>query len=204
MLNSNTRTPLTPPPPREARSQLENTTTHDTRRSIKAIDQRLFTPMSPIHTSIVSKVCGESKSPSVWILQSFCSRYSSSISRYCDTVDIDPYYTLKRSMVGRIKNFFHWMCNNYSVKKISSVETYWHQLSQLYIKWKGRRISPLTLKEIYNVNESAHIDASIHTSNRWNSLSTVHWPKNTGWTTAKPTSLSWMQWISWRCCVAIG
>ena len=63
-------------------------------------------------------------------------------------------------MVGRIKNFFHWMCNSYSVKKISSVETYWHQLSQLYIKWKGRRINPLTLKEIYNVIKSAHIDAS--------------------------------------------
>ena len=62
MLNSNTRTRLTPPPPREAPSQLENTTTHDTRRSIKAIDQRLFTPMSPIHTSIVSKVYGESES----------------------------------------------------------------------------------------------------------------------------------------------
>ena len=61
MLNSNTRTRLTPPPLREARSQLENTTTHDTRRSIKVIDQRLFTPMSLIHTSIVSKVYGESE-----------------------------------------------------------------------------------------------------------------------------------------------
>ena len=48
-------------------------------------------------------------------------------------------------MEGRIKNFFHWMCNNYSVKKISSVETYWHQLSQLYIKWKGRRITTILL-----------------------------------------------------------
>ena len=51
------------------------------------------------------------------------------------------------------------MCNNYSVKKISSVETYWHQLSQLYIKWKGRRISPLTLKQIYNVSEGTYVDA---------------------------------------------
>ena len=74
MLKTKTRTRLTPPPPREASSQLENTTTRDTRRSIKAIDQRLFTPMSPTHTSIVSKVYGESESPPVWILQSSCSR----------------------------------------------------------------------------------------------------------------------------------
>ncbi len=63
MLNSDTRTPLTPPPPQEARSQLENTITHDTRRLIKAIDQRISTPMSATHTLIVSKVCGESESP---------------------------------------------------------------------------------------------------------------------------------------------
>ncbi|KAL9127453.1 MAG: hypothetical protein Q9217_003670 [Psora testacea] len=69
---------------------------------------------------------------------------------YCDTVEIDPYHTLTKAMEGRIKNYFHWMCNKYSVKKISSVETYWHQLSQLYIRWKGRRINPLTLKQIYN------------------------------------------------------
>ena len=74
------------------------------------------------------------------------------LSRYCDTVDIDPYYTLKKSVDGRIKNYFHWICNKYSVKKISSVETYWHQLSQLYVRWKGRRINPLTLKQIYNVS----------------------------------------------------
>ena len=68
MLNGKMQTRLTPLPPREASSQLENTTMHDTRRSIKAIDQRLFTPMSPTHTSIVSKVYGESESSLVWIL----------------------------------------------------------------------------------------------------------------------------------------
>ncbi len=65
MLQSKTRACLTPLPPREASFQLENTITHDTRRSIKAIDQRLFTPTSPTHTSIVSKVYGESESPPV-------------------------------------------------------------------------------------------------------------------------------------------
>ncbi|MCJ1250100.1 hypothetical protein MMC30_007326 [Trapelia coarctata] len=69
---------------------------------------------------------------------------------YCKIVEIDPYYTLKRSKEGRIKNFFHWLCNNYSVQKVSSIETYSHQLSQLYIKWKGRRMNPLTLKQIYD------------------------------------------------------
>jgi hypothetical protein len=73
MLKSKTQTRLTPPP-REASSQLENTTTHDTRRLINTIDQRLFTPMSPTYTSIVSRVCGESESPPVLILQSSCSR----------------------------------------------------------------------------------------------------------------------------------
>ena len=81
---------------------------------------------------------------------------TSSFFRYCEVVDIDPYYTLKKSTEGRIKNFFHWLSNNYSVKKISSVETYWHQLSQLYIKWKGRRISPLILKQIFDVNDKKH------------------------------------------------
>ena len=68
MLNGNMQTRLTPLPPREASSQLENTTMHGTRRLINATDQRLFTPMSPTHTSFVSKVYGESESSLVWIL----------------------------------------------------------------------------------------------------------------------------------------
>ena len=80
----------------------------------------------------------------------------SSFSRYCEVVNIDPYHTLKKSTEGRIKNFFHWLCNNYSVKKISLVKTYWHQLSQLYIKWKGRRINPLSLKQIFDVSGKNH------------------------------------------------
>jgi len=43
------------------------------------------------------------------------------------------------------------MCNEYTVRKVSSVTTYWHQLSQVYIKYKGRRISPLVLKKVYEV-----------------------------------------------------
>ncbi len=71
--------------------------------------------------------------------------------RYCKVVNIDPYHTLKKSPAGRINNFFHWMCNEYTVRKVSSVTTYWHQLSQVYIKYKGRRISPLVLKKVYEV-----------------------------------------------------
>ena len=66
MLSDKMQTRLMPLPPREASSQLENTTMHDTRRLINAIDQRLFTPMSPTHTSIVSKVYGESESSLVF------------------------------------------------------------------------------------------------------------------------------------------
>ena len=68
MLNGKMQTRLTPLPPREASSQLENTTMHDTRRLIDATDQRLFTPMSPTHISFVSKVYGESESSLPWIL----------------------------------------------------------------------------------------------------------------------------------------
>ncbi|KAG8531641.1 uncharacterized protein KY384_003272 [Bacidia gigantensis] len=68
---------------------------------------------------------------------------------YCKVVNVDPYHTLKKSPAGRINNFFHWMCNEYTVRKVSSVTTYWHQLSQVYIKYKGRRISPLVLKKVY-------------------------------------------------------
>ena len=73
------------------------------------------------------------------------------LSRYCEEVNIDPYHTLKKSRAGRIMNFFHWMCNKYTVKKVSSVTTYWHQLSQVYIKYKGRRINPLVLKDVFEV-----------------------------------------------------
>jgi len=74
------------------------------------------------------------------------------LSRYCKVVNIDPYHTLKKSPAGRINNFFHWMCNEYTVRKVSSVTTYWHQLSQVYIKYKNRRISPLVLKKVYEVH----------------------------------------------------
>jgi len=73
------------------------------------------------------------------------------LARYCKLVNIDPYHTLKKSPAGRINNFFHWICNEYTVRKVSSATTYWHQLSQVYIKYEGRRISPLVLKKVYEV-----------------------------------------------------
>ena len=80
------------------------------------------------------------------------SSYSpANLSRYCKVVNINPYHTLKKSPAGRINNFFPWMCNEYTVRKVSSVTTYWHQLSQVYIKYKGRQISPLVLKKVYEV-----------------------------------------------------
>ena len=73
-----------------------------------------------------------------------CSRgfpLTTNLSRYCKVVNINPYHTLRKALADRINNFFHWLCNEYTVKKVSSVITYWRQLSQVYIKYKGRRIS---------------------------------------------------------------
>ena len=66
------------------------------------------------------------------------------------------------SIVGRFKNFLHWMCNEYSVKKVSSVETYWHNLSQLYIEWKVRRMNPVHQREVYAVRGSLRLSSGGH------------------------------------------
>ncbi len=116
-------------------SLLENITINDLRRLIEIINQSLSMLIWSIFTSIILRDCEENQSLSMFILWWFCLRRRS--SRYCSIVDIDSYYTLKKSTKSHIKNFFHWLCNNYSVKKISSIEIYWHQLSQLYIKWKN-------------------------------------------------------------------
>ena len=88
--------------------------------------------------------------------------------RYCETVGIDPHETIIQAVEGRFKNFLHWICNTYTVKKVSSVETYLHTVSQLYIKWKGRRMDPVVLSHLYDVrrpiclawcNSSANDDA---------------------------------------------
>ena len=71
--------------------------------------------------------------------------------RYCEVVGIDPHETIIQAVEGRFKNFLHWMCNTYTVKKVSSVEMYWHTVSQLYIKWKGRQMDPVVLNHLYDV-----------------------------------------------------
>ena len=83
--------------------------------------------------------------------------------RYCGVVRIDPQHTLWKAVQGRIKNFFRWHCDHFSVRKTSSVSTYWHQLSQLYIKWKGRRMNPLLLKQIFDVEPSTdpHLSSAL-------------------------------------------
>ena len=59
-------------------------------------------------------------------------------------------------MPTRAESFLYWMLKNFTIKKTSFVETYWHQLSQLYIKWTGDRMEPLLLK-VYSVSrELAH------------------------------------------------
>ena len=34
------------------------------------------------------------------------------------------------------------------------MKTYWHQLSQFYIKWKSQRMEPLLIKKIYTIRVS--------------------------------------------------
>lgn len=122
-----------------------------TKRWTRSVGVRVFTRTRQNHRWIGWKVCEEStrNAPSFTLYRFIYS--SASLSRYCKVVNIDPYHTLKKSSAGRINNFFHWVCNEYTVRKVSSVTTYWHQLSQVYIKYKGRRISPLMLKKVYEV-----------------------------------------------------
>lgn len=89
------------------------------------------------------------KCPPLAIYRSFYSQMT--LSRYCKLVNNDPYYTLKKSPAGRINIFFLWMYNEYIIRKVSFVTTYWHQLSQVYTKYKGRRIGLLVLKKVYEV-----------------------------------------------------
>ncbi|KAI9889352.1 MAG: hypothetical protein M1814_005520 [Vezdaea aestivalis] len=67
---------------------------------------------------------------------------------YSKELHLDPYHELRKCQAVRIENFLHWMLNNYTVKKTSALVTYWHQLSQLYIRWKGHRVKPEVLKRV--------------------------------------------------------
>jgi hypothetical protein len=50
-----------------------------------------------------------------------------------------------------MENFLHWVVGTCTIKKTSTVTTYWRQLSQLHITWWQCRLSPQTLKEIFVV-----------------------------------------------------
>jgi len=43
------------------------------------------------------------------------------------------------------------MLRVYTIKKTSTVTTYWRQLSQLYISWFNFRIAPNILKQVWVV-----------------------------------------------------
>jgi hypothetical protein len=55
--------------------------------------------------------------------------------RYCSVITRDPRQTLQERATARIENFLHWLVKIYTIKKTSTVTTYWRQLSQLYIVW---------------------------------------------------------------------
>ena len=64
----------------------------------------------------------------------------------------EPKATLKRFKLNHILNFFRWYMDHYSVKKMSAIQTYNHQLSQLYSSWnRGEPINKKKQKRIYHV-----------------------------------------------------
>jgi hypothetical protein len=73
------------------------------------------------------------------------------VLRYCSIAQLDPRETLRQCEPARMENFLHWMVKVYTIKKTSSVTTYWRQLSQLHIIWWKYRIEPHTLKQIFVV-----------------------------------------------------
>ena len=100
--------------------------------------------------------------------------------KYCKMMNIDSYHTLKKVSAERINNFFHWIYNEYTVWKVSSVIMYWHQLNQVYIKYKGQWISLLMLKKVYKVHTNARVLSSA------NENESVHcWA---------PDTRAWLKW----------
>ena len=78
----------------ELSSQLGSITINDLRRSIKPIDRPHSTLIQPIFTSIVLRDCGEGQFS--FNVDSLIILLTSSFFSYCEVVDIDPYYTLKK------------------------------------------------------------------------------------------------------------
>ncbi|KAK4934372.1 hypothetical protein LTR10_024348 [Elasticomyces elasticus] len=68
---------------------------------------------------------------------------------YCGRFQIDPKSTLRECATARMENFLHWVLQTYTVKKTSTVTTYWRQLSQLYIMWTRRRMDPAVMRQIF-------------------------------------------------------
>jgi hypothetical protein len=50
-----------------------------------------------------------------------------------------------------MENFLHWLLKTYTIKKTSTLTTYWRQLSQLYIIWTQRRMDPNSMKQMFVV-----------------------------------------------------
>ncbi|KAE8547697.1 hypothetical protein EYB25_009490 [Talaromyces marneffei] len=70
-------------------------------------------------------------------------------TEYCAIFALEPRETLRECQTARIENFLHWVVRTCTIKKTSTVITYWRQLSQLHITWWQCRISPQTLKEVF-------------------------------------------------------
>jgi len=58
---------------------------------------------------------------------------------------------MRACATARMENFLHWLLQTYTIKKTSTVTTYWRQLSQLYIMWTQRRMDPALMRQIFVV-----------------------------------------------------
>ncbi|KAL6240254.1 hypothetical protein RBB50_012849 [Rhinocladiella similis] len=68
---------------------------------------------------------------------------------YCGKVQLDPKVTLRECATARMENFLHWLLQTFTIKKTSTLTTYWRQLSQLYIMWTQRRMDPAVMRQIF-------------------------------------------------------
>lgn len=90
------------------------------------------------------------------------------LQRYCDKFQLDPQETLRECATARMENFLHWLLRTYTIKKTSTLTTYWRQLSQLYIMWTQRRMDPAVMRQIFVVRKTSNVvcrqiaEATVH------------------------------------------
>lgn len=83
-------------------------------------------------------------------------------------VNINDLNILEKSPAS-ISKYIYQLCNEYTMREMSCITTYWHQLSLVYIRYKGRRICLLALKvyEIYYSQRKSTGQGLHESARRW-------------------------------------